>query len=70
MFLNFYSGPFLRGYMKMFQRKQTLLRTVLKRYFNVLLNKKNPMHLSLLEKKLWRNEFSKNPCNLDVRTLK
>ena len=35
----------------MFQRKQTLLRTVLKRYFNVLLNKKNPMHLSLLEKK-------------------
>ena len=56
--------------MKMFQRKQTLLRTVLKRYFNVLLNKKNPMHLSLLEKKLWRNEFSKNPCNLDVQTLK
>ena len=51
MFLNFYSGPFLRGYMKMFQRKQTLLRTVLKRYFNVLLNKKKPMHLSLLEKK-------------------
>ena len=56
--------------MKMFQKKQTLLRTVLKRYFNVLLNKKNPMHLSLLEKKLLRNEFSKNLCNFDVRTLK
>ena len=45
----------------MFQKKQALLRTVLKRYFNILLNKKKPMHLSLLEKKMRRNEFSKNP---------
>ena len=46
--------------MKMFQKKQTLLRTVLKRYFNVLLNKKKPMHLSLLEKKLEKRIFKKS----------
>ena len=43
----------------MFQKKQTLLRTVLKRYFNVLLNKKKPMHLSLLEKKCGETNFQK-----------